>query len=295
MVREIPRAGHGQAATRRRALGDCVTADSAATTSAQAPLWAEACRLPGCPERHPVRASDRDPVGVPASGTRLRLRDDMLAPASRLASRGCVGASASGPSRTPASGGPNRLEPRSSRLLSRSLGRRRGKKAAQVPWIAAALEASTTSSPTATASPWWCSSRPRTCPTSTSCVNWSMASHPYEAGADAPVSGPNACTLIVATTLIRTGWPCACVASCPSSRDETPSMAVGSASTAGSWSARDPGFTSSVDCASGLSAAQTFTRAFSTWLLRSFAGASSNDHSVRGSKKKTGQKKSAKR
>src|SRR5215471_16414226 len=49
-----------------------------------APAWAQPAGRPESVVRDPVRAAHRHPVGVPAPGTGLRLRDDLLAAAGRV-------------------------------------------------------------------------------------------------------------------------------------------------------------------------------------------------------------------
>src|SRR5258708_39690842 len=73
-----------------------VGTDPAAPTQAEeapAPIpRAQAGSTPGRADRHPVRAPNRDPLGVLAAGNGLRLRDDQLAPIAQLAGGRRVGA-----------------------------------------------------------------------------------------------------------------------------------------------------------------------------------------------------------
>ena len=58
-----------------------------------------ACAGPRCPDRHPLRAQERHPLGDAAAGAGLRLRRDLLAPPARLAGGRRLGPAAPGPAR----------------------------------------------------------------------------------------------------------------------------------------------------------------------------------------------------
>jgi transposase len=73
---------------------------AAAPTATAAPVpWPQAARRSQGVVRNLVRASHRDPVGVPAPGAGLRLWDDLLAQVAGLERRRCVPAAARGVAR----------------------------------------------------------------------------------------------------------------------------------------------------------------------------------------------------
>lgn len=78
-----PAAGHG------RPVGRHPTVATEAATAT--PGWAARGGRASGPDRYSVRAQDRDPLGVSSAGNGLRLRDDLLAAATRLAAGGRVG------------------------------------------------------------------------------------------------------------------------------------------------------------------------------------------------------------
>lgn len=78
------------------------------------------------PARHLVRAARRDRLGGPASGTRIRLRPDVLAPTTPLDRRWRVRPTASAPARPVERWRPYRLVPRRS-LMAGTSTRKRGR------------------------------------------------------------------------------------------------------------------------------------------------------------------------
>src|SRR5215218_2376010 len=101
--RACGRWGHEQATGAGRPLGN----DRTAAAEGRPPPGPG----PRLPHRDRLRAQGRPALGVPAPGAGLRLGDDLLAAAARLAGRRRPGAAAPGAPRPPRRGRPDRLEP----------------------------------------------------------------------------------------------------------------------------------------------------------------------------------------
>ena len=138
--------------SRRSTLARARTAATAARSTFPFP-GSQAHRGSTLLDRHPVRASHRDSVGVPAQGDGLWQWRDVLAQAARLASRRSVGEAAPRTSGEAASSRETRLVARSGRLVVDPRDRRGGKKAGRIQRIEHDPGASTTSSPMAEGSP----------------------------------------------------------------------------------------------------------------------------------------------
>lgn len=113
-----------RALTNVRQLGD--VRELAPQAQARA---AELARAQGA-DRDSVRAADGDPVGVPAAGDGLRLRDDLLAQAEGVAGAGGLAAAARGAAGEAQRGRPDRLVAGGDRQLARAC--RRGGASAPV-------------------------------------------------------------------------------------------------------------------------------------------------------------------
>src|ERR671916_348336 len=100
----------GQTACQRRLVGHRRSA--APTRTTQAPGWSTPRAGPGLLDRHHLCAEIGHSLGAAAPRVGLWLRDDLLAPAARLAGGWGVGSAAPRPARPPRRGRPHRLEPR---------------------------------------------------------------------------------------------------------------------------------------------------------------------------------------
>ena len=176
-----------------------------AASQAEVPLpGTQANRRSTLPDRNSVCAPHGRPVGVPPARDGLRQRRDLLAKAARLAEGRCLGEAPPRPARTAEPGRRDRLGARRSRLLPRPIGRSWGKKAAQVPWIAAVPEASITCSRTVTAFRWSFTSPRPTIPTSTSSTRRWTTSLPCAVREEHLAFVRVECTPIADTTRSRT-------------------------------------------------------------------------------------------
>jgi len=280
MCRGIPIAAHDEASHRRCALGDHPATPAATAEAALSSPGEKAYRRSPLPERDPVRAEDGNPVGGSSPGTRLGMRDDLLATAGRVAGCWRVGRAASGASRTSAPLETDRLVACRRRLLHDSSRGGGGKKAGQVPWIEAVPVASIICSRTAKASRSWCSSPRRTATTSRSSSRWSMPSRLFKVDAADRGEDQIVSSQTVATTPNVIGNNFGSEGSTPSSRGVGQGTAVTSADSDGSSSARSRGSTSTGDCAFASNSGQISTPPSLSWVLRSSAGTTSNGLSV---------------
>ena len=162
---------------------------------------------------------------------------------------------------------------------SLSVRAKRGEKPqGRTPSTAASWVPSTTCSSTAKASRSRCNSRrpmPTTRPTWNARSTRSRPSSDRRASPDAPASGPRSCTPTRATTTPRSAAPSVGEASPRGSPVAGWNRPSGSGAAAGWWSVPWPGYSAFAAWASGTSGAPTSSGACCTWVVPSFALASS--------------------
>lgn len=256
----------------------CFAAGSAAAFPvSRAAAHAQPCLSDG----DSFRSEDGHPVGGPAPRDGLRFGHDLLAPASRLAARGCVERTACRPARSPARRGPYRLVACGCRLRQSSQRGGGGKKAVPIPRTGANRGANITSSPTPRGCHWRPFSRRPTSTTSRNSKRFLTRSRPCGANGALRVSNPHRCRPTAPTTAGRFAEDCANAASNLCWPNATRPTAAAWAKRDGSSNEHWRGCTSTAVFASDTNGAPISTRRSFIWAARSSASSNSKTHSVR--------------